>query len=130
MTRHAAKAVEPSPNRRGFLSHWIRSANERDEQPAIDQAMLLGILREHSVPSVAEQADRLLYWLGQQLLELGNPAARVSLKEHRRIAALIGAFPEPGGALMYVVKELAKREFIFPTEISQYADQIGLTFDG
>lgn len=117
--------------KRAILSHWIRHVCEGGQKPEIDRELLLAILNEHSLPSALEQADGLLLWLGDELLRLGKPNAVVSLQDYRRLTALLGAAPGPGsGGLMYLAQGLGRQGYIFPSQISQYADRVGLTFDG
>jgi hypothetical protein len=133
ITKTAARVLDSdgAGPKRGVLSHWIRHVCERGQKPEIDQKLLRAILDEQSLPSVSEQADGLLLWLGDELLRLGKPNAVVSLQDYRRLTALLGAAPGPGsGGLMYLAQGLRQRGHIFPSQISQYADRVGLTFDG
>ncbi len=126
---------ETSGAGRALVSHWIRRANEGGGKPEIDQKLLHGILAEQSLPSVLEQADDVLLRLGDELLRLGTPNARIPLTSERplnqrKLIALVGAAPEPGGGLMYLLQGLGARGYLFPREPSQYSDHIGLTFEG
>ena len=53
----------------------------------------------------AEQADRLILWLGDKLFTMGRPDDILSLSEHRRITATGGAAPESGGAPLGIEEE-------------------------
>jgi hypothetical protein len=114
----------------GLVAHFIRLACERGERPEINSKLLERILAEQSIPSVAEQADDFHRWLGDELLRFGRPHQRIPLSNPRRIAVLVGAYPEPSGALMYLIRHLATEGYVEPAGISQYSDPIGLTFKG
>ena len=135
ITESARHHLEAHREYRALVSHWIRRANEGGGKPEIDKALLLQILAEHSLPSLLEQADDLLLRLGDELSRLGTPNARIPLTSerplnHRILTALVGAPPEPGGGLMYLLRGLGASGYLVPAEPSQYSDHIGLTFDG
>jgi len=130
ITDAAVDLLESDNSKRGIISHWIRCAWEKGQRPEIDQKHLQAILCEQSLPSVSEQTNSLLLWLGDELSSLGTPAARVQLQNsRRRLTALLGAAPQPENeGLHYLLQELAERKLIFPA--TTFLDAAGLTFDG
>jgi len=130
ISKIAESRLESQGNKRGLVSHFIRLSCERGEQPEINSKLMELILVEQSIPSVAEQADDFHRWLGDKLLSLGRPDQRIPLSNPRRLAALVGAYPEPSGALMYLIRHLATEGYVEPPSVSQYGDHIGLTFKG
>ncbi|HJU11384.1 MAG TPA: hypothetical protein VJ728_10930 [Candidatus Binataceae bacterium] len=123
--------MKEKPEKIPVVSYWIRRQCDAGNTPEIDQAKLTKILSETSIPSVLEQADRLLVYLGDELLKTGRPGGRVSLSQrHRLVTATIGAAPDPGGTLMLLIQELAQGGLLNPTDVTQYDDQLSLTFKG
>ncbi len=117
--------------KRGLVSHWLRLAWLRGEKPELDKASLGKVLAENFIPTVSQQADAAIAWLGDTLLLMGKPHGRIKLDRHQRaLTASIGAHPEPEGGLMYILKPLVEKGFIYPSSLSQYSESIGLTFDG
>ncbi len=101
------------------------------QKPEIDKSKLLKIIAENSPLSVAEQADRLLLFLGDTLLELGRPDKRIPLSDQRRITrGLLEPHLNLGGALMYPRKRIGGAWLNCVPNISQYSDHIGVTFKG
>lgn len=129
ITRLAARDIERTGAKRGAVSHWIRLACEQGQRPEIDQKRLQEILDEQTLPSVAEQVDSLMLWLGGELLRMGKPNARVEVRERRKLTALVGASPQPENeGLDYLIEGLAQKNLTFPSSPHRFS--IGLTFDG
>ncbi|MGH7812869.1 MAG: hypothetical protein ACREQI_02555 [Candidatus Binataceae bacterium] len=125
----AARDIERTGAKRGAVSHWIRLACEQGQRPEIDQKRLQEILDEQTLPSVAEQVDSLMLWLGGELLRMGKPNARVEVRERRKLTALVGASPQPENeGLDYLIEGLAQKNLTFPSSPHRFS--IGLTFDG
>ncbi len=97
ITKTAEKHLEAHENKRAVVTQYIRLACDRGERPEIDFKLMDRILVERSVPSVAEQADDFHRWLGDELLKAGRPDQRIRLSNPGRVAALVGAYPEPSG---------------------------------
>jgi hypothetical protein len=123
ITQSAERVLKDEPSKVAIVSRWFRRLCDMGEKPEVDRSRLLKIISENSRVSVAEQADRIILLLGDKLLGLGRPDQRITLLDHRRIAATVGAAPEPGGAVMYLVSESAARGLISPN-ISQYSDHL------
>jgi hypothetical protein len=130
ITKMAERVLRDNADKIPLVSYWIRRQCDGGNTPEIDKAKLTKILSERSVPSVLEQADRLLVVLGDERLMTGRPGTILPLTHNRRIAATIGAPPEPGGGLMYLIRELAQNGFLQPAEVNSYGDHVGLTFKG
>jgi hypothetical protein len=131
ITKTALRRLEKDLKSNVILSHWIARTTDTGHKPEIDDELMAAILAEQTVPSVLEQTDRILLWLGDELLRQGRPNARISFTDrHRKLAALVGAPPEPGGGLMYLLQGLGVRGYLVPTSPSQYSDHIGLTLEG
>jgi hypothetical protein len=131
ISKTAEKRLESQGSRRGVVTHFIRLACDRGELPEISLKLMERILATQSIPSVAEQADDFHRWLGDELLKLGRPDEWIPISNQRRLAALVGAYPEPSGeALMYLISHLAAEGYIEPATVHHYGTRIGLTFKG
>jgi hypothetical protein len=131
ITNLACHFLDARPGSHSLVSYWIRHASDGGQKPEVDEKLVCAIIAEKSLPSVLQQADDFLLWMGDELRRLGTPNARISLgDQHRRVAALFGAAPEPGGGLMYLIQGLTERGYVSPRGPSQYSDRIGLTLDG
>jgi hypothetical protein len=121
---------------RVLVSHWLRLASEAKNYSGqeIDLTFDLfqAIITGNKLPSIPKQKDNLLHWLGDELNRRGQLHEQIPLTEYRKVAALIGAAPEPGGGLMYIVRLLCEAGLVRarPLPPSQYSEPLGLTDKG
>lgn len=128
VTSTAAGILKESPGKRTLVSHWIRRAFDNGQRAIrIDERLMRTILAEEAAPTVAQQASSLLLFIGDELSRLGTPEGTIPLSDYRRISAIVGA--APGNGLMYLLRGLHASGDIYPL-ISQYAERVGLTFEG
>ncbi len=131
VTGSAELELRVRPERRGVVSHLIRLAHDHGSTLAIDRDLLTQLMNEVR-PSVPQQADALLVYLGDALVKCGKPESSIPLTNYREVAAKIGATPGPTNnrTIQTLISGLGAEHLVNPPYIHQYSDQIGLTFQG
>src|SRR5262249_28263316 len=84
LTRNAERKLPSTlldqPDRIALLAHVLRRMQTGSEWPLVDSAMLDRVLATTQLPTVLEQADNLVRWLGEHVKP--GDLARVSHFEH------------------------------------------------
>lgn len=110
------------------LSYWIR--DQQGEYPEINYNRLVSIIEDIKLPTIEEQANNLIAWLGKQLR---SPSDVIS-DDPVVFAAIVGC--ENGHGVDYVAKHLAQKNILdynYETELGRqdpYLVKFGLTFEG
>ena len=110
LAREAEEDIErplaETPRFRPLLSHYIRRMQESESCPLVTWAACEEIFRACCLPSIKEQADNVIRWLG---LNLSGPGARIKLTEDEH-GGIIGT--ADGIGFRFIVDGLVNSEMI------------------
>jgi len=114
-----------------LVRHWIKKNQRKGEPLTIDDKVYEKIINYFELPNAKEQADNLIYKLGN---ELKTPAEKTTIHNPEDWAAIIGAKDEDGlGYILERLKENGLINIILSRSKSGYGlenTNIGLTFEG
>jgi hypothetical protein len=98
-----------------------------NEFPAVGSSLIEEIEKDPSLPSIAEQADNLIVWLGDELK--GREGAQVPIDYERDFGRVGGS---DGQALAFLHRELSKKGLVVDPDPGKFEAQANawLTFDG
>jgi hypothetical protein len=97
--------LEREPEKAMLLAHLLRRMQAGSEWPLVDEEMLEQLLATSQLPTVAEQGDNLVRWLGEQY----RPGESADLT-YRNHGAIIGAHSDVGFG--FVVSGLSRRTLL------------------
>jgi hypothetical protein len=111
-----------SPHKAGILSHHIRKAQRQDQSLFSITSDNLERILEEGYPSPQQQADNLVYWLGNILIA-PSEVISISARKHQ---AIIGAMDKDG--VDFVLSHLVNAKILSTPKIA--SESFRLTFEG